>query len=201
MPRLSYRGLLSDPKVRRWFENVARGSPVTAEVYLRRLGSFCHRQGTDPQGLLALGDGELYGIVLDYVTEMQPRYAGSYIHSTVKAVRSWLSFNGRELKGKVKIRGAQDTPTLKDERVPTREELRRIFLSSDKKARTACVLVAHSGLRIETLGNHSGNDGLRVKDFPEMVLRDRRVEFSKVPTMVVVRKELSKARHQYFTFL
>ncbi|MEM3871736.1 MAG: site-specific integrase, partial [Nitrososphaeria archaeon] len=27
------------------------------------------------------------------------------------------------------------------------------------------------------------------------------VEFRKVPTMVIVRKELSKARHQYFTFL
>jgi len=74
-----------------------------------------------------------------------------YIDSMLKAVRSWLSHNGKEVKRKILIKGAGDTPSLKDERIPTKEELKRIFLSSDKKVRVACVLVAHSGTRIEVL--------------------------------------------------
>ncbi|MCJ7574592.1 site-specific integrase [Candidatus Bathyarchaeota archaeon] len=199
--RPSYRHLLSDTKVKRWFDNVARGSRVTAEVYLRRLGAFSKLHETTPAGLLSMSDEELYDLVLDHVTSMEQRQSGSYVHSTVKAVKSWLSHNRRELKGKIRIKGAQDTPTLKGERVPTKEELRKILLSGDNKARAASVLVAHSGLRIETLGNYLGDDGLRVQDLPELTIGDGRVEFSKVPAMVMVRGELSKARHQYFTFL
>ncbi|RLI40333.1 site-specific integrase, partial [Candidatus Bathyarchaeota archaeon] len=90
---------------------------------------------------------------------------------------------------------------LREERVPTQQELRRIFLSGDKKARAACVLIAHSGLRLMSLGNYRGLDGLRVRDFPEIKIEGGTVEFEQIPTMVVVRPELSKARHQYFTFL
>ncbi|NIM44299.1 MAG: site-specific integrase, partial [Nitrososphaeria archaeon] len=54
------------------------------------------------------------------------------------------------------------------------------------------------GLRIKTLGNYEGGDGLRVKDLPELVVRDGGVEFERVPTIVMVRRYLSKAGHQYF---
>jgi len=40
--------------------------------------------------------------------------AGGYIQSTLKAVKSWLSFNGIEVKRKAKIKGLNDTPTLRD---------------------------------------------------------------------------------------
>jgi hypothetical protein len=102
---------------------------------------------------------------------------------------------------KIKIKGIDETPTLKDERVPTFEELKRTFLSGDSKARTACVLVAHSGLRLQTLGDYQGREGLRVRDLPELKIQNNTVAFSAMPTLVFVRKELSKAGHQYFTFL
>lgn len=200
--RAKYRLLLSDSDVRRWYDNVARGSKVTADVYLRRLGNFCELNQLTPKKLSSLKEDTLHSLLMDFVSSAEGKgYAGSYIHSTIKVVRSWLNYNRREIKGKIKIRGAWDTPSLKDEKVPTREELRRILLSGDKKARVACILVAHSGLRIETLGNYFGNDGLRVKDLPEMVIEKEHVEFTKIPTIITVRKELSKARHQYFTFL
>src|SRR5438477_703897 len=119
----------------------------------------------------------------------------------IKAVKSWLAYNNRDIKGKIRIKGAQDTPSLKDERVPTHEELKKIFLSADKKARVACVLIAHAGLRIEVVGNYKGDDGLKVVDLPEVVIENESVKFSKTPTIVRVRSELSKARHEYFTFL
>jgi integrase len=194
--------MLQDKDVRRWFDNVARGSPVTADVYLRRLAAFCSTQHTTPKGLATKSERELHCLLLDCVSQMEKNgNAGSYIESTVKAVKSWLGHNGKIVRRKIKIRGARDTPSLKDERVPTREELRRILLSGDKKARAACILVAHSGLRIEVLGNYAGTDGLTVRDLPELEVEGESIAFPKVPTLLTVRRELSKAGHQYFTFL
>jgi len=56
-------------------------------------------------------------------------------------------------------------------------------------------MVAQSGLRIEALGNYLGNDGLRVSDLLELAVKDGVVEFAQVPAIVIVRRELSKARH------
>ncbi len=194
--------MLVDADVRRWYENVSRGSRVTADVYLRRLGWTCSRLNVDPKGLLALGDRDLNALLVDFVSRLEREgRTGSYIKSCMKAVKSWLSFNMRELKVKIKIRGVDDTPTLRDERVPTQPELKRIFMCADVRGRVACALLAHSGLRIETLGNYIGKDGLRVRDFPEMRVEGKSVIFEKVPAMVVVRRELSKAGHQYFSFL
>lgn len=194
--------LLQQDNVRRWFDNVGRGSPVTADVYLRRLAAFCESSRTTPKSLVSKSESELYSLMLDCVSQMEKTgKAGSYIESTLKAVKSWLSHNGKEVRRKIKIRGARDTPSLKDERVPTREELRRILLSGDKKARTACIFVAHSGLRIEVLGNYAGTDGLTIKDIPELRIEDKSIIFDKLPALLTVHRQLSKAGHQYFTFL
>ena len=50
-----YAPLLKDKQVKRWFDNLDRGSPITAEVYLRRLGAFCQKYGVAPNSLLRLG--------------------------------------------------------------------------------------------------------------------------------------------------
>ena len=55
-------------------------------------------------------------------------YAGSYISQYVKALKSWLNHNHKELNGRVKIKGVGDTPSLRNERTPTNEELRAVFL-------------------------------------------------------------------------
>jgi integrase len=202
MPRRKkYSALLEKEDIRRWYDNMARGSQVTTDVYLRRLGNFCQKNETTPQELLSLSEEDLHNLLLDTVTMMEKSYAGSYIQSVIKAVKSWLAHNGVDIKRQIKIRGAEDTPTLRDERVPTNDELRRIFLSGDKKTRTASVLVAHTGMRIKTIGNYQGNDGLRVRDIPEMEINKQTIKFESIPTLVIVRRELSKAGHQYITFL
>jgi hypothetical protein len=61
--------------------------------------------------------------------------------------------------------------------------------------------MAFSGIRPESLGNYDGTDGLRLGDFVEAEVKRDGIEFSKIPTMLVVRKGLSKVRHQYFTFV
>jgi hypothetical protein len=86
-------------------------------------------------------------------------------------------------------------PSLKDGRVPTKDELKTIFLSGYNKGRVSSVLVAHSCLRIEVLGNYFGEDGLKVKDLPEIIIKERQVDIKQIPIIVIAKKELSKARH------
>jgi site-specific recombinase XerD len=197
-----YKSLFNNKSLKRWYDNVSRGSYVTADVYLRRLGHLCNDLKKTPQELVEMKEEQLYELCLDIVSRMeQEGRSGSYIQSQLKAVKSWLLHNRIEVRGTIKIRGVQDTPTLKDERVPTKPELKRIFLAGDEKTRVACAFIAHAGLRPEALGHYRGNDGLRMRDLPDLSVENQTVEFLKVPTMVIVRRELSKAGHQYFTFL
>lgn len=194
--------LLGDTEVKRWYRNTARGSVVTATVYLRRLGNFCEGHKLNPGELAKLSERKLKSMLMDFVTSEEDKgHAGSYVGSVLKALKSWLAHNSREVKLGIKIRGLHDTPTLERERVPTKAELRQIFGAGEAKTRVASVFVAHSGLRLETLGNYVGDDGLRIGDLPELSVNGGSVEFSETPTMVVVRKKLSKAGHRYFTFL
>ncbi len=201
-PRPNHARLLENPDIRRWHANVAQGSRITADVYLRRLGAFCLRTGIAPDALPKKKEADLHALLLDFIDEeTKRRKTGSFIHSTVKAVRSWLGHHGVRVNRPLKIAGSNATPTLAEERVPTQEELRKIFLAAYLKERVCCVLMAHSGLRPEVLGNYAGNDGLRLRDFPELEIGKKNVEFKRVPTTVAIRPELSKARHKYLTFL
>jgi len=59
--------------------------------------------------------------------------------------------------------------------------------------------MAFSGLRPESVGNYNGTDGIRLGDLRELNLET--LEFEKTPTILVIRSSLSKAKHQYFTFI
>jgi len=200
----AYQHLLKDKDVRRWFDNVARGSKITADVYLRRLGRFCVDNKITPAQFIKMDDKTRYNLVIDTVTAMEKKgHAGSYVHSILKAIKSWLSYHDPVLaiKIKIKIKDSRDTPTLKDERTPVIDELRRIFLSSSKSGRVACAMMAFSGIRPQVLGNYLGTDGLRLGDFLELKIEDGKVSFTNIPTAIKVRRELSKGGHTYLTFI
>jgi integrase len=202
MGKEKYQGLRANKEIARWYGDVGRGSKITADVYMRRLGAFCDNVGKDPIKLLKLKDKTLADLMTDYVSDQERKgRAGSYVKSTLKAVRSWLAFNGIKLPRRVKIMGVEDTPTLRNERVPTPEELKQIFLAGNSRSRVACALMAFSGLRPQVLGNYLGTDGLKVSDIPDMRIEREEIKFDKVPARVIVRKELSKARIEYFSFI
>ena len=208
MPRRGvskYAWMTAEPGVRRWLASLGRGSPITAEVAMRRLGRACE--------LLSLKPGEMVGraerslkVFQDGLEDLVERLEAEgrspgYVLGILKAVKSWLRYNDVTLTRRIKVRNASATPTIEDEQVPSQDELSRILRASPPRVRVAEALIAFADLRPESIGNFDGSDGLTLKDLPELRIEGGKVHFEKVPTMVVVRPALSKARHKYFTFL
>jgi len=99
--------LLKAKVLKRWCDNVARGSVITADVYLRRLGHFCNEVKTTPNMLLEMKEDEFYDLFLDTVSIMEKKgHSGSYIHSTLKAIKSWL------LNNRIQVRNRKNVPAF-----------------------------------------------------------------------------------------
>jgi hypothetical protein len=197
--------LLKDPDIRRWYNNIREGSQITADTSIRRLGLFCEFLKKSPGDLLDLSDKERNDLLVDFVSAFRnhdgKEKSGSYIQALLKPVRSWYAFNGISVTRKVKIKGTNTRPSLKNERVPTQDQLKNIFLAGDSRERLACAIMAFSGVRPQVLGNYTGSDGLRVSDIPDMEIKEGTVSFTKMPVRLVVRSELSKKDNEYFSFI
>ncbi|MEM4950529.1 MAG: site-specific integrase, partial [Thermoplasmatales archaeon] len=74
-----------------------------------------------PNEIAEMSDKEITDLLQDYVSEHEDKFAESYLFSIIKIVRSWLAHNGKDRK--IKIEGAEQSPTLKNERIPTQDEL------------------------------------------------------------------------------
>ena len=201
-PKLSYYYLLEDPDVKRWYDNVARGSLATAAVWLRRMG-FIHKNfQRTPQDLAKMSSKEAANFMLDVVSNMEKNgKRGGYISSVMRPLKSWFAWNQIPIVQKVKISGRGEPSTVADERPPTPDELRTMLHAGDLRAKTSIAIIAFSGVRIEVLGDFLGDDGLKIKDILELSINNGEPEFSTTPATIVVRKNLSKIGRQFFTFL
>lgn len=197
--------LLEDQDVRRWYNNVKEGSQTTADTSIRRLGLFCEYVNMTPKELLKLNEKERNDLLVDFISDFRnhdgKERSGTYLQSLVKPVRSWYLFNGIQITRKIKIKGTNSRPSLKNERVPTQDELKGIFLAGDTRERLACSIMAFSGVRPQVLGNYRGTEGLRISDIPDMEIRDGIVSFSRIPVRIIIRSELSKKENEYFSFI
>ncbi|MDG6908151.1 MAG: site-specific integrase, partial [Nitrososphaerota archaeon] len=199
----------SDEDLRRWYDNLLQGSRVTAKKNLRRLGYICKTKNISPRKMLELAKADerwSYNFLIDLVREMTGAgYAGSYIEDSKKVVESWLKHNGLKSMGKIKVKGADSTPTLTDKGAISQIQLRSLFSCSPPKVRVIESLLSQSGLRLESIGDEEGSDGLKIADLPELQINNDnetpKISFLKIPSIVTIRPELSKARHQYFSFL
>jgi site-specific recombinase XerD len=199
-----YRKLLLDEDVRRWFENLNAKSVLTATVALRNLGHYCELTETTPDEILnkaRANEKDFRYEFIDFVRKLEKEgKAGSYIARFKKVILSWLKFNDIRLQLTVNISGENETPTIVNERVPSKEELARILRKATSRGRVAIAIMAFSGLRPESLGDYEGADGLRLGDLKELKLSDE-IRFDRIPATVMVKSKLSKARHQYFSFI
>jgi integrase len=200
-----YSRLLEDANLKRWYNNNSKSSLIVADVYLRALGRFCYAVRTDPAAFVRLSKRRMEEVTQDFIDDLERagKYSPAYIESYLKAIRSWAAWNRKPFERKIKVSSSGKRPTLENERVPSQEELGSVLYSDTTPLRTRAgiALIAFSGLRLETLGDYLGLDGLRVRDVPEMEIRDGKVTFTRIPAMIVVREELSKSRRRYFTFM
>jgi integrase len=197
-----YAHLLDDAAFKRWVENVKRGSQTYGYEVVRRMGYVERRFGKSPKVIAEMDSKKAANFLLDLIGELESeKKSGSYISNIVKAVRGWLEFNGIQIQQKIKIRNRDELTRVADERPPTQEELRKILNATDMRFRAATAIVAFSGVRLEVLGDYLGQDGLKVQDIPEMTIENGVVSFKKIPTKIMIRRNLSKTKTRYFTFL
>lgn len=197
--------LEENPDFRRWYDNLARGSEYTAKDRARTLYRFLEKHDLTAVGLVELARKDRRGVedlLMDFISKLHSEdYSPGYMANYLKAVKSWLQFNGIRLVRRIKIGNRSRTPTIEEERVPTKAELRQILNYADERGRCSISLMAFAGLRPHTLGDMGGEDGLEVKDLPEMRVEGGEVTFTVIPCRVMIRPTLSKAGHKYFTLL
>ena len=202
-----HKKLLENPDVRRWYQNIARGSTMTADVRLRRLGVYCERTSVTPKKLVQIGMNNIKDaedLLLDYVSFLEKSgYAPSYIEDILKALRSWLSFNYVKLVRKIKIKNADIPITLEDEEIPSKAKLQEILDAASTRARVSISFMALAGLRPEVLGKYDSSDGLKLSDIQDLEIKSggTDVVFTNIPARIMVRPNLSKTGNQYFTYL
>jgi len=199
--------LRANENVMRWYRNLQQGSPITGDVYLRALGLYCKINRTTPEGILEdAKSGKLRNDFMDFVfKEGKENKAGSYIVRFKKVINSWVAFNGYDAGlQSIKIQGANTSPTLVDERPPSKDEIDAMLRNATVRGRAIISLLAFSGLRPESLGNYDGSDAIRLNDIEGLKISSDGVEFSKLPAVLRIRQskvQLSKKGHQYFTFI
>ena len=185
-----------------WFDNLARGAPTTAIERARVLYRFL--------GIMEITLDELTGKILNDRDRFEKRlmafvgtqekegYAPGSIENYLKSVKSWANWHGVTFVRKIKISNRTYTPTLDNEQIPTVQEVHDIRSAASMRGRLCVGAVAYAGLRPEVLGHQNINDGLKLGDLPELDIDV--LKFSKTPTLVEVRAELSKAGHKFRTF-
>ncbi len=114
---------------------------------------------------------------------------------------SWLAHFDVEMRRRIKVRNVNQTPTLQNERVPDASEIAEVFARAPLRTAAMISLMSKSGVRPKVMGNYDGTDGLRMRDLPDVVIHQGMAKCIRMPCQIVVRAELSKTRHQYFTFL
>ncbi len=197
--------LLEDETVRRWVENLARRSDLTAGVYRRGLGYYCSKMNTTPARVLedAKEIMPLQSQFQDFISIMEKEgKKGAYLARYKKVLHSWTKFNNiTNFRLNVNIANENINERSLAEAVPTKEELAKVLRKASLRERVSISLMAFSGLRPQVLGNSGGTDCLRIRDIPDLKINNGTVEFDHVPAQISVRFNLSKTKIAWITFL
>jgi len=104
---------------------------------------------------------EFEDLLLDFVTKLRDEgKTTSYIEIHLTCVRSWLRFNDSILVRKINTGNTNLTPTIEDERFPTKTELKQIFTYVPERGKFSISFRAFNGVRPQVLGDITGSKGL-----------------------------------------
>ena len=197
-----HRDLLSDEKVRSWYDERCLRSRLSADVYLRQLGLLLESIGSGPDDVVRLARDDpdrLRDVLVRYSAKM--KHSGrldSYILKSFDGLRSFLEHRRTRFEDFPKLSPIRGV-SLRNERVPSPDEFGRVLERLSLRGRVIALLMGHSGLRPGVIGSYGGESGLRLSDLPELKL-GRNPQFTEIPFVVRVPAELSKTRAEYTTF-
>lgn len=194
--------LLSNPRVRSWYEARCLKSKLSADTDLRKVALALQRLGLDPDSVVAMATenpDELRDRLVRYASELKrEQLTDAYISKTFSGLRNYLKFRRAKYDDFPSLEPIKGS-TLARERVPSPEELGRILDRLSLRSRVAALFMAHTGVRPQVLGSYEGERGLTLSDLPELELRPT-PRFRDVPFVVRVPAQLSKTRASYVTF-
>lgn len=213
----------------RWHAKLGLTKTGTADERARILYRYCRSQKTTPAKLAACArepDGGRHAVqdqLQDFVTLLHGPHNPSnhgeddkdcstrercarghspgYVENFTKAAKSWLEHNDVML-GRIYL-GDTGATYVQDEQILLPEQVRAALNAASLRGRVVISLTAYAGVRPEVLATRRAEDGLRIKDLPDLDLDvdARTAKILRVPMVVVVRRELSKVRRRYLTFL
>jgi len=126
----------------------------------------------------------------------EKQLAPGTVANYVSAIKNRMQYDSIPFTRNVKIPNRTYHPTVENEVVPTKDQIITFLRNARPATQVIISLIAFLGVRFKVIAD------LRVKDFPEMrITENNEVIFEKTPTRIKVRKELSKNRKEYQTFL
>jgi hypothetical protein len=198
-----YAYLLAYKDVAEWYANLANKNELTADTYLRRLGWADKERHIDPIAMSSKTPKEVKSILIGLIQDMtKEKYRASYIESAVKALKSWLGHFDIEVR-RLNLPNVEESEMYRDEVLPTKAEIKGILDAADLRAKVAVSVLCFAGQRPEVVGSYHGEDGLELRDFPELEYANdkKKARFQKMPSYFRVRIPISKKKHEYLAFL
>lgn len=201
-PRRNWRAVgMAMPDVARWYKFRSSRSRNSADINLRNLLLTLERyDGKKPADLLALDDDALDDYMQDLVDFLLTKVEGSTAKKYVEAIKSYLGWHRRKLGRPLSIPGGSDSPKAEAQTIPDQAKLGKLLAACDQRTSVIAALEAFAGVRPQVIGKYDRSDGLRLGDFPELELEPE-IRFTVTPAVIRVRKEISKTRKAYTTFL
>jgi hypothetical protein len=197
-----HRLLLSDPKVKSWWEARSLRSRLSADTYLRQLGFLLERIHLDPDQVvrLARADPDRLRDLLtrDAAALKQQGKLDSYISKFFEGLKSYLKFHRAAFDGFPSLSPIKGE-SLANERIPSPEELGRVLDRLPLRGRVTALFMAHAGLRPGVLAAYQASNGLILRDLTDLDLEGT-PKFANVPFAIRVPAGLSKTRVSYMTF-
>jgi len=131
----------------------------------------------------------------EFVNLLLKRLAPSSVSTYVSAIKNRLEYDGISLVKKIRIPNRHKHPTIEAQTIPIKEQILSFLSHANVRVQTIIALISFLGVRFKLIA------GLKIGDFPEMKIEDKKIIFEKMPTVIKVRDELSKNKLPYLTFL
>ena len=188
-------------------------SPDTVEAYVGDVVRFARWAGSTPQDLIASRGKEGWSRLLDdYKVEAATRggLSRSTVMKVLSCVKRWLVANGVAKKSDfVDIEPLRQIKVSED-KLPTKEELRKILLASNIEDRVLALVGLSSGIRLNAIMGLTMDQvhGIEIRETGEVARVRRGRKVRKVETVrtreapyITVEPLQSKNRLGYLTFI